>query len=391
MSFVKKIAKNKKHQCLVVFLLAVLLYSSSILIWRKTELIETGGIFLTLISMLVIMFYTLIDTNEGIVKQIKAISDSTSLQIENFQKGTADQINAIQVESERQIQHLQKLNNEQIGILQDTSEKHIKTLTDLTGQQIIEIGNSTNKHIEAYKIESEKQIKTLTELTIQQIKELHETTNKHIKAYQVESEKQIKNFQESTQKEIDAFVNSIEIVVSRLEDVTEVLVKMSGQNQEILQHEKVQRELSEKQWELKLSEMSSLKVEKTNELQWNRPRIFARTEVGQYFIFWKHVWIYIHNTGGDASNIKIKFTFVNSNNQEQISLQREFEKLERNRQVNFRIGNAKDYYKYDKVMIAVSLMGIGYREFYSNQIYDRNDQVWLDIGLIEKPPLKSIS
>jgi|GEM_PF-6454193 hypothetical protein len=253
----------------------------------------------------------------------------------------------------------------QIVSYQQESLKQIKAVSDATNTQIENFQKLTEKQIEAIQSESEKQINT----------------------YRDESEKQINHNRESTQKQIDAFVSQTNEITNRLEDVAELLMKISEQNVEMLETEKELNKLEEIKWQKRTEELEQHSVEKNMAINRIKPNLHFMLEEGSYIVVFTHLYLNLYNNGGDAKAITINIHFINSYHNTSTMLTSTCRHLDSLQRHSIRLGRAKNYNYYDMVAIEILVKDVEQREYHANLKYNKVISTWCGIPLNERTQL----
>lgn len=347
-------------------LLGIIFVVYSAYIWENptaTAFIQIGYILITLIAMVLIMLHTFASANDSAakqievfkeesLKQIKAIADSTQLQIDHLKTGTKEQIEAFKTSTEKQI-----------STIQTESEKQINAIQNSTKVQLAEMQKNNSEQITAIQNASEKQ------------------TN----AIQTATEKQIENLQGSTEKQINSFVEQTNSIVDRLEKLSETMEDLTELNKEMLENEKELREIEQQKAKKREQELQNNYIDKIERVERIRPDIHFRTEVDTYMLVFNYIYVYLYNTGGDASSITINVSLKNSSTYETTRpVTKTFFNVGRMRQTSFRYLRAKHYTNYDQVIIEASIRDVQHREYYGHWIFQRTDNVWLRIDANER-------
>lgn len=272
----------------------------------------------TIVFTIIAMFLVMIQNNENIRK-------STRIYIEALRESTKEQINTIQLSSNNQIEKLQNINN--------------------------------------------KQIKTILS-----------TTNKQVKVIKETSEKQITNMQDSTKNQILSYIEQCQGIISRLENVAEVLITMSEQNQEKLEIERRKNEKEEENYRKLLMDNQQQLIEKQDIIERIKPNIVIRIGIVRRFLLFPNYKIYFFNTGGDGNNFKISIVArdIISNNLTQ-PINQKFESINREQEISYWLGHVQLFNSYNDFIINISIRDKEDRLYVGNIIISKNNENWTQL------------
>jgi hypothetical protein len=298
--------------------------------------LQTGAIAITIVFSVILM-----------IRSNKKSDDSTQFKLQFYQQQTEKHISAIQVSNETQITVIRASTKDQIDKLQEFTKLNIKALESSVKSQIDHQSSLSEKHL----IQSTK-----------------------------ETERILKGFTESTEREIESFVQQTLAITDKLEDIVEHLAAISADNKEMLENEKRLREIEEQKIQFRNQQLTELLHQQQRVIDNYKPALqFYLENEGIFFIDLKFV---IHNSGGEATSIKLAILFSDSSG---IHQPRRFNKvlsdLRRGHEKWFHITRSKKLKMYDRITIRADVWDVNQNHYSGTWIYTKELNRWFDIEI----------
>lgn len=269
-------------------------------------------------------------------------------------------------------------NGEQI---EESTNTQIGNLKETTNEQIKEMQRLSYDQIDSNKKEIKKLIETILETTNNHINELQKSTEKQIESSKEETVKLTAEFQSIVDKQIQNFTAKMDESISSLEEVSEVLLKMSDQNKELIKESEERKKIAEEHLLQKTNQIQKVEYEKLSAIERKRPIIYLSFIQEEHLLLFKRIWLYIYNDGGTAQSVKVTAQFFN--NEYFINKYVNFRSVKRLGKHRVKIGKPKDFQHYNMIrfeLIVHDADGRMYQGIYQDRI---QESVWIPVSLIE--------
>ncbi len=251
-------------------------------------------------------------------------------------------------------------------------------------QTFYEANKSASEQIAVYKEESLKQISAISLSTKTQIDQIRISTKEQIFAFQELTDKQISTLQSESEKQTKLFVQQIDEVTTRLENIVEQLMKLHNQNEEMLQTERELKTIEEDKRKREIENNFIATIEKNQEIERIKPAFHVLFNFGtEWYYLWEHLYFSLYNNGADAKAIIINITFNNSYTNYSKTISQRLKGMQSLTSEIFDIGRKMNFESFDKVIIEIIAHDKDHRQYRSNWIFNFEVNKWLNILFAE--------
>lgn len=228
-----------------------------------------------------------------------------------------------------------------------------------------------------------RQIRAQNESTDKQIEAILKSTSVQIEALNNATSEQIDAINETTEKQIHVFIEQCQGIISQLENMVGVLVTMSEQNAQRLAEEERNRAQEEEERRSQIMAREQEALEKLNERERLKPRLFVRINKESYFLFWTHYWIHIINTGAPSKYLNVKTSVYTASTGMGHQRDHKFSTIGRDQIQKYDIGNVDNFRGYDMVKVGLDVRNMNEVKYEGEVTFSKEEHEWQEIRLGE--------